>query len=96
MTDGNDPMADETADVVIYDGECRSYTMTTTSDNGDVISSNRKLSLPLTQQEWKKDTIPQEGDRVVVDKFGFKEYGIVIDRMPSNLGTHILWKYGRN
>lgn len=92
----SDPSKDEGKSIVIYDGICRSYDVQTTSDKGDVVVSNRKLALPQKQDEWTEETIPQEGDEVVVDKFGFKEEGKVIDRMPGNLGTHILWKYGRN
>ena len=102
----NDPMSDEesglpdsndepiSSDVkVLYEGICRSDNRDTISDNGDVIASYRTLSLPLKQQEWTEETIPQEGDKIELQRFGYKEYGMVIDRRPSNLGTHILWKY---
>lgn len=82
--------------VVIYEGVCRSYNRDTISDNGEVNSSYRTLALPTKQDEWTEETIPQEGDQVEVQKFGYKEYGQVIDRRPGNLGTHILWKYARN
>ena len=81
---------------IIYEGVCRSDNRDTISDNGDVIASYRTLSLPLKQQEWTEETIPQEGDKIELQRFGYKEYGLVIDRRPSNLGTHILWKYVRN
>lgn len=81
---------------VIYEGKCRSDNRDTISDNGDVIASYRTLALPLKQDEWTGDTIPQEGDKIELQRFGYKEYGLVIDRRPSNLGTHILWKYVRN
>lgn len=87
---------DEQSLVVIYEGVCRSFDYHTTSSNGDVISSNRKLALPQKQDEWTEETIPQEGDIVEVQKKGFTEYGLVKDIMPGNLGTHILWNYGRN
>lgn len=95
-----DPMADEGQvdqdPTVLYEGVCRSDNRDTISDNGDVIASYRTLSLPLRQQEWTEETIPREGDRIELQRFGYKEYGSVIDRRPSNLGTHILWKYARN
>ena len=81
---------------VIYEGICRSYNRDTISDNGEVIASYRNLALPLKQDEWTEETIPAEGDKIEVERFGYKEYGQVIDRRPSNLGTHILWKYVRN
>jgi hypothetical protein len=81
---------------VIYEGKCRSDNRDTISDNGDVIASYRTLSLPTRQQEWTEETIPREGDKIELQRFGYTEYGAVIDRRPSNLGTHILWKYARN
>lgn len=81
---------------VIYKGACRDYSRNTISDNGDVNTSYRWLSLPVTQDEWTEDTIPLEGDKVIVQHYGYKEYGLVVDKQPSNLGTHILWKYVRN
>lgn len=81
---------------VVYDGVCRSDNRDTISDNGDVIASYRTLALPLKQDEWTEYTIPQEGDRIELQRFGYEEYGQVIDRRPGNLGTHILWKYVRN
>lgn len=81
---------------VVYEGVCRSDNRDTISDNGDVIASYRTLALPLKQDEWTEENIPLEGDRIELQRFGYKEYGLVIDLRPSNLGTHILWKYVRN
>jgi hypothetical protein len=91
-----DPMSDEETGIVIYKGSCRGYSKLTTSVSGEVLSSYRGLALPLKQDEWTSDTIPQEGDKIVLDKGSYKEYGEVIDRMPGNLGTHLLWRYVRN
>lgn len=95
-TKSDDPMSDEEEGVVLYDDICRGFDKLTTSAGGEVISSYRGLALPLNQDEWTEDTIPQEGDRIVLDKGSFTEYGEVVDRMPGNLGTHLLWKYVRN
>lgn len=81
---------------VIYEGKCRSDNRDTISDNGEVIASYRTLALPLKQDEWTEDNVPIEGDKIELQRFGYKEYGLVIDKRPSNLGTHILWKYVRN
>ena len=81
---------------VIYEGVCRSDNKAVTSDNGDFNVSYRTLALPLKQDEWTDETIPLEGDRIELQRLGYKEYGIVVDKRPSNLGTHILWKYARN
>ena len=81
---------------VVYEGVCRSDNRDTISDNGDVVASYRTLALPLKQDEWTECTIPQEGDKIELQRYGYTEYGQVIDIRPSNLGTHVLWKYVRN
>lgn len=81
---------------VLYEGICRGYNRDTTSDNGDVHSSYRMLALPLKQDEWTQENIPRAGDRLELQRFGYAEYGQVLDITPSNLGTHLLWKYVRN
>ena len=93
----DNPMEDEGEETVIYEGICRSYDFHTTSTAGEVLTSTRKLSLPVRQQEWNEEhPIPLEGDLLVVNKGSHTEYGIVLDKMPGNLGTHLLWKYIRN
>lgn len=96
----NDQDSEETnqnqVGTVIYEGVCRSDNKAVTSDNGEYNVSYRTLALPLKQDEWTEETIPLEGDRIELQRFGYKEYGIVVDKRPSNLGTHILWKYARN
>lgn len=92
----SDPLEDAVHDVVIYSGECRSYARDSVSANGEVNTSQRMLSLPLKQNEWECGKIPLEGDKVEVCKGSHKEYGLVVDKRPTNLGTTILWKYVRN
>lgn len=89
---------EQTEVVVVYEGVCRSYETQHTSDKGDVITSYRGLALPITQDEWlERDTIPQEGDDLMVDRGAYKEYGKILDRNPANFGgTHFVWKFGRN
>ena len=93
--ENTNPMVDEQTEQVIYEGECRSFDNHTTSQRGDVITTARKLSLPVRQQEWDCRMIPLEGDSIEVCKLSHKEYGIVKDKMPGNLGTHIIWEYVR-
>lgn len=86
---------------VIYEGECRSYALHTTSDKGEVVTSERGLALPLNQDGWdERGLAPQEGDEViVVHGVTHKEYGHVIDKKPATAsfaGTHVTWRYGRN
>lgn len=85
---------------IIYEGECRSYEKNTTSDKGEVINSQRGLSLPVNQSGWDaRGVVPQEGDEVVVvHGTTHKEYGRVIDKnvaTASFAGTHLIWRYGR-
>lgn len=107
--DVDNPMADEidggTHDsnkeegvTLIYEGKCRAYDKNTTSDKGEVITSYRGLALPLKRDDWESlGFAPQEGDRIVVDRGGYTEYGVVIDKNPANFGgTHLIWKYVRN
>ena len=87
---------DEKKDTVVYEGVCRGYNRDTTSDNGDVNASYRYLALPQKQDEWTDENVPRVGDRVELNRFGYTEYGDIIDVRPGNLGTHIQWKYVRN
>lgn len=95
-TTGEESVQGKPKNKVIYKGKCRSYNRDTVSDNGDVISSYRGLALPVEQDEWTEDTIPLEGDSIIVYRKGFKECGVVTDKRPGNLGTHLIWKYARN
>lgn len=83
---------------IIYEGFCRSYEKHTTSDRGEVITSYRGLSIPMTQSDWNSQGIaPQAGDEVAVDRGAYREYGRVVDINPSNFhGTHLTWRYGRD
>ena len=98
--EGQDP-AEDSQTTVIYEGICRSYKINTTSDKGEVVTSERGLALPLNQDAWDGlGVVPMEGDEViVVHGTTFKEYGRVIDKnvaTASFAGTHLTWRYGRN
>lgn len=94
---GDDPDIDEDGEQVeettCYEGRCRSYDHDTTSDKGEVITQRRMLALPVKQDEWTEANAPKKGDKVEVNKGSFKEWGVVIDPRPNNLGTNILWRY---
>ena len=94
----DDPMVDESREIVIYEGACRAYDKNTVSDKGDVMASFRGLSLPVDRNGWiAMETVPREGDEVVVDRGTHKESGRVIDVNAANFGgTHLVWKYGRS
>ncbi len=89
---------EDTEKVIVYSGKCRAYDKHTTSDRGDVITSFRGLSLPVTRNDWEQlGVVPMEGDEIRVDRGGYHEYGRVVDKNPGNFGgTHLVWRYGRN
>ena len=80
----------------IYEGVCRSYQKEYVSTTGEVMTSKRVLSLPMTLKDWTSENIILENDLVEVDYGSYKEKGIVVDKQPNNLGTDIYWSYGRN
>lgn len=92
--ESSDPMVDETDPMVIYNGACRAYEKNTTSVSGEVVTSNRGLSLPLNKDEWSSDKVPSEGDELVVAYGPYSERGCVIDRMVASFhGTHLVWRH---
>lgn len=92
----DNPMSDEGEATVIYDGACRGYEVRTISSSGEVITTNRGLSLPIDRNGWTGKQIPLEGDFVVVDYGPYKESGLILDKATANFGgTHIIWKYDK-
>lgn len=92
---GDSDSGNESTVITIYDGQCRSEAKLTTNDSGDVLASTRRLSIPLTLDDWDKmEYKPKEADRVDVWKGeSYHEYGLIIDVMFGQLGTTILFKY---
>lgn len=92
---GDDESGNENSSYVVYDGICRSGAKNTTSDAGDVITSTRRISIPLTLNDWdRREYKPMVGDAVKVYKAGVVyETGQVLDFQPGNLGTTILFKF---
>lgn len=92
---GDDESGNENSSYVVYDGICRSGAKNTTSDAGDVITSTRRISIPLTLNDWdRREYKPMVGDVVKVYKAGVVyETGQVLDFQPGNLGTTILFKF---
>ena len=91
-------MEDEQKGIVIYEGKCRSFTTTTTSDKGEIISSYRKLSLEQTQDEWTDDMqeLYKKALQVVMEEqkasmsllqrklcIGYYKAGLLIERMEK-------------
>lgn len=87
-------MEDEGEMTVIYEGECRGYEKNTTSAEGEVITTNRGLSLPIAKDGWTEDSVPREGDLIEIDYGSYREHGNIIDRAAANFhGTHIIWNH---
>ena len=97
-SDDYDPMHPQPRETTIYEGACRSEAKYATNERGEVVSSNRRLSIPLKKDDWKQLGIaPMAGDSIEVDKDGVAhEYGSVIDFVPNNLGTTILYIFNMN
>lgn len=97
VEESDDPMVDDGESVTIYKGECRSSAYTTTDSSGEVITSTRRLSIPMRLKDWKQlGKAPSVGDKVNVDKYGVaQEWGEIIDFLPNTLGTTILYKFAR-
>lgn len=91
-------MVDESETTTVYSGACRAYEKNTTSDRGEIITSMRGLSIPVTLTDWEvRGDCPREGDYVEVTRGGYVEYGTVVDKNPANFGgTHLIWRYGRD
>lgn len=88
-----DAFSAEVAEKVLYEGEGRSFTNTTT-DGDDVTVNMRKAAIPPLFSEWEEPILA--GDVIEVWIGNVHEYGVVTDWEPANFGTEIYWKYVRN
>lgn len=94
--DMDNPFSDEeSVDDVLYEGEGRSFTDTTTEGNGNVDESKRKASIPVRYDEWGADRKPVDGDIIEVDLCGNVEVGIIKDCEPDNNRSIVYWNYRR-
>lgn len=92
----DDPFSDSDgyADV-LYDGEGRSFTDTTTQGDNNVDTNKRKVSIPVRFDEWESCRIPSDGDAIDVWIGENRETGIVKDCEPDNNRTLVYWDYNR-
>ncbi len=79
---------------IIYEGEGRSYTDTTTTGDAKVDTNKRKASIPVRFDEWEK--IPMSGDILRVTKGSIKEEWIVKDFEPDNNRSVVYGEHNRN
>ena len=99
--DENDPFADDDAkvgedtEIVIYEGEGRSYTDTTTEGGKNVDENKRKASIPVRYDEWGAGRCPLDGDMIYATVGNNTEVGMVKDSEPDNNRTVVYWDFTR-
>ena len=87
-------------ETVIYEGEGRSYTDTTTNGSTAVDVNKRKASIPVRFDEWPPSSDgdvswPMDGDIIEVVKASITERGKVRDFEPDNNRTVVYWELTR-
>lgn len=99
--DENDPFADDDAkvgedtEIVIYEGEGRSYTDTTTEGGKNVDENKRRASIPVRYDGWCEGCFPLDGDMIEVRIGAHVETGIITDCEGDNNRTVVYWKLRR-
>ena len=97
----DDPFADddspvgEDKEIILYNGEGRSYTDTTTVGDKYVDQNKRKASIPVRYDEWGAGRCPLDGDTIYATIGNNTEVGIVKDCEPDNNRTVVYWEYIR-
>lgn len=82
-------------DDVLYDGEGRVFTDTTTEGNNRVDENKRKASIPVRYDEWDAGRKPLDGDMVYATIGNNTEVGMVKDCESDNNRTLVYWDYTR-
>lgn len=83
-----DPMEDEGESTIIYEGPCRCFAPRDTTVGGEYDTNYRKISVPENLSEWTAETIPGIYDIAIVNYGPYTEHMYIVDRKPTNLGTH--------
>lgn len=96
----DNPFADASAPVddvvdVLYDGDGRSFTDTTTEGDKNVDENKRKASIPVRFDEWSNGQKPLDGDLIHVTIGENVEDGIVYDCESDNNRTLVYWTLRR-
>lgn len=93
----DDPFAEdvEPETEVLYEGEGRSYTDTTTEGDKWVDENKRKASIPVRYDEWGAGKQPLDGDEIEVLIGSNREVGIIKDSEPDNNRTVVYWNFRR-
>ena len=92
MDDSSSSSEDET---IIYEGEGRGYTDTTTTGDKKVDTNKRKASIPVRFDEWN-GLVPMSGDLLYVTKANITEEWEVKDFEPDNNRSVVYGELNRN
>lgn len=97
--DAENPFSDsaslEDVEAVVYDGEGRSFTDTTTEGNNYIDENKRKASIPVRYDEWVACSKPTDGDLIRVTIGNNVEDGVVYDCESDNNRTLVYWNLRR-
>ena len=97
--DAENPFSDsaslEDVEAVVYDGEGRSFTDTTTEGNNYIDENKRKASIPVRYDEWDAGSKPTDGDLIRVTIGNNVEDGVVYDCESDNNRTLVYWNLRR-
>lgn len=97
--DEDNPFSDveniEDETLILYDGEGRSFTDTTTEGNSGVDENKRKASIPVRFDEWEEGKKPTDGDIINAVIGNNTETGIIYDCESDNNRTLIYWNLRR-
>ncbi len=97
--DAENPFSDsaslEDVESVVYDGEGRSFTDTTTEGNNYIDENKRKASIPVRYDEWDAGSKPTDGDLIRVTIGNNVEDGVVYDCESDNNRTLVYWNLRR-
>lgn len=97
--DAENPFSDsaslEDVEGVVYDGEGRSFTDTTTEGNNYIDENKRKASIPVRYDEWVAGGKPTDGDIIRVTIGSNVEDGVVYDCESDNNRTLVYWNLRR-
>ncbi len=93
--DPDDPLYDNNeeadAETILYEGEGRSFTDTTTTGTEEVDVNRRKASIPVRFDEWAADKKPLNGDTIYATIGSNAEIGMVRDCESDNNRTLVYW-----
>ena len=97
--DAENPFSDSASlddvESVVYDGEGRSFTDTTTEGNNYIDENKRKASIPVRYDEWDAGSKPTDGDLIRVTIGNNVEDGVVYDCESDNNRTLVYWNLRR-